>query len=74
MAVFNLTNQDTVLNNCQLFKQLATNQLKAREEFLERLEPERLKQLYQSGKDPVLNELYDIYKGMDTYFSELREG
>jgi len=73
MAILNLTNQTNVLNNCQLFRTLATNQLLVRKDFLNRLSPAQLKRLYNSEKDPVLNELYDIYKGLDTFFEKIRE-
>lgn len=73
MARISLTNQATVLNNCQQFKTLARNQLLARKEFLERLGPKKLKALYKSGKDPVLNELLDIYKGLNGFFYDIRE-
>lgn len=73
MARISLTNQAVRLTNCQTFKSLATNQLLARKPFLEKLSREQLRKLYLSGKDPVLNELFDIYKGLDGFFSEIRE-
>jgi hypothetical protein len=74
MATINLTNQALALTKAQTFKAQARTQLLARKPFLDKLSPAQLKKLYQSGKDPVLNELYDIYKGLDGFFSELLEG
>lgn len=73
MAKISLINQVARLENCQAFKTLATNQLLVRKPFLEKLSPIQLKDLYLSGKDPVLNELFSIYKGLDKFFSEIRE-
>jgi len=73
MAKIILINQAAKLQNCQAFKTLATNQLRVRKIFLEKLNPGQLRKLYRSGKDPVLNELFDIYKGLDKFFSGIRE-
>lgn len=73
MARISLTNQALALEKAQTFKTQARNQLLARKPFLDKLSREQLVALYKSGKDPVLNELYDIYKDMDGFFSRLLE-
>ena len=72
MAI-NLTNQTQTLTYCKQFKTLATNQIKVRNRILQKMPPAQLKAFYKSGKDPVLVELYQIYKAMDKYFSNLLE-
>ncbi len=74
MATHSLTNQALALTKAQTFRTQAAAQLVARKPFLDKLSPAQLKKLYQSGKDPVLNELYDIYKGLDGFFKNLLEG
>ena len=72
MAI-NLTNQVTVLSNCKAFRALAKNQIVARNRILQKMSRAKLKAYYLAGKDPVFNEIYDLYKAMDNYFSDLLE-
>ena len=72
MAI-NLNNQSNVLTNCKAFRTLATNQIVARNKILQRMTRKQLRAYYAGGKDPVLVEIYQIYKAMDNYFSNLLE-
>lgn len=72
MATFNLTNQATVKTNVIAAQTLCRNQLLARKDFLLRMSKEQLI-TYVRDKDPVLMEIYKLYKGLDTYFEKIKE-
>ena len=72
MATFNLTNQATAKTNVLAAQTLCRNQLLARRDFLLRMNREQLVS-YVKTKDPVLLEIYKLYKGLDEYFDKIKE-
>ena len=72
MATFNLTNQAQALTTVQNGKTFLVNQLTARRDFLLRMNREQLI-AYVRDKDPVLLEIYRVYKGLDAYFENIKE-
>lgn len=73
MAMVSLTNQEAALTQAQTVKTQLRNQLLARKPFLDKMTPEQLRAYYKSGKDPVLVEIFQIYKGLDAFFDSIRE-
>ena len=74
MATTVLTNQAAALSQFQTFETQLRNQMLQRKPFLEKLDRDQLKLLYTSGKDPLLNAVYQMCKDLDQFFTHLKEG